>query len=175
MRVPVGTIPARCCGRTCSNREVPAQPERPRGDRYEFWVYRQDRGNPARRPGDIAADTSLRHLRFDDELISPRSAPSLSCAASKFPSRPGRSRHRSMPPVRGTRPALAASRARPSPQPAEACPVRPEGRGLSTRGNPEQSVRKSDSREGFYASLPQRGIADVFHFCEPPLRLFSPR
>ena len=40
-----------------------------RGDRYEFWIYRQLAKRLA--TGELAVDDSLRHRRFGDELVSP--------------------------------------------------------------------------------------------------------
>ena len=38
-----------------------------RGDRYEFWIYRQVSKRLA--TGELAVDDSLRHRRFSDELV----------------------------------------------------------------------------------------------------------
>jgi len=40
-----------------------------RGDRYEFWIYRQTSKRLA--TGELAVDDSLRHRRFNDELVPP--------------------------------------------------------------------------------------------------------
>ena len=157
--VPVGTIPARLRPHLLEP-GGPGQPERPRGDRYEFWVYRQIVKRLA--SGDIAADTSLRHLRFDDELVSAeRAAAVLRGLEIPFTARPLEAQLDALCGELDRRWLLLARDLRQD----RLRHVRFDPReGTLTARKPRTVREEGDSREGFYASLPQRGIADVFHF-----------
>ena len=64
--VPEGTIPERL--RThLLDFDADGKPVRLRGDRYEFWIYRQLRKRLA--SGDLYLNDSVRHRRFGDELV----------------------------------------------------------------------------------------------------------
>ena len=66
--IPVGTIPKQLRHHLYELNEA-GTPVRLRGDRYEFWIYRQLAKRLA--TGELAVDDSLRHRRFGDELVSP--------------------------------------------------------------------------------------------------------
>ncbi|PPQ34273.1 hypothetical protein CCS01_11720 [Rhodopila globiformis] len=66
--VPTGTIPKQLHRHLYVLNEA-GTPVRLRGDRYEFWIYRQLSRRLA--TGELAVDDSLRHRRFGDELVSP--------------------------------------------------------------------------------------------------------
>lgn len=157
--VPVGTIPARLRPHPLES-GGPGQSERPRGDRYEFWVYRQIVKRLA--SGDIAADTSLRHLRFDDELVSAeRAGAVLRGLEIPFAARPLEAQLNALCGELDRRWLLLARDLRQD----RLRHVRFDPReGTLTTRKPRPVHEEGDSREGFYASLPQRGIADVFHF-----------
>jgi TnpA family transposase len=157
--IPVGTIPARLRPHLLEP-GGPGQPERPRGDRYEFWVYRQIVKRLA--SGDIAADTSLRHLRFDDELVSAeRAVAVLRGLEIPFTARPLKAQVDALCGELDRRWLLLARDLRHN----RLKHVRFDPKeGTLTSRKPRPVHEEGDSREGFYASLPQRGIADVFHF-----------
>jgi len=157
--VPAGTIPARLRPHLLEA-SGPGQPERPRGDRYEFWVYRQIVKRLA--SGDIAADTSLRHLRFDDELVSAeRAAAVLRGLEIPFTARPLEAQLDTLCGELDRRWVLLARDLRQD----RLKHVRFDAReGTLTARKPRTVHEEGDAREGFFAALPQRGIADVFHF-----------
>jgi len=157
--VPAGTIPARLRPHLLEP-GGPGQPERPRGDRYEFWVYRQIIKRLA--SGDIAADTSLRHLRFDDELVSAeRAAVVLRDLEIPFTARPLEAQLDTLCGELDRRWLLLARDLRQD----RLKHLRFDPReGTLTARKPRTVHEEGDSGEGFYASLAQRGIADVFHF-----------
>lgn len=65
--IPAGTIPKRL--RTyLLNIDQDGKPVSLRGERYEFWVYRQLRKHME--VGEIYLDDSVQHRRFADELVS---------------------------------------------------------------------------------------------------------
>ena len=66
--IPVGTIPKQLRHHLYELNEAGSL-IRLRGDRYEFWIYRQLAKRLA--TGELAVDDSLRHRRFGDELVSP--------------------------------------------------------------------------------------------------------
>ena len=66
--IPVGTIPKQLRHHLYELNEA-GNLVRLRGDRYEFWIYRQLAKRLA--TGELAVDDSLRHRRFGDELVSP--------------------------------------------------------------------------------------------------------
>jgi len=66
--IPAGTIPRQLHRHLYVLNEA-GTPVRLRGDRYEFWIYRQLSRRLA--TGELAVDDSLRHRRFGDELVSP--------------------------------------------------------------------------------------------------------
>ncbi len=66
--VPAGTIPKQLRRHLYELNEA-GTPIRLRGDRYEFWIYRQLAKRLA--TGELAVDDSLRHRRFGDELVPP--------------------------------------------------------------------------------------------------------
>lgn len=63
--IPCGTIPMKLRHHLC-NLDAGGNPTGLRGDRYEFWVYRQVSKRLA--TGELAVDDSLHHRRFSDEL-----------------------------------------------------------------------------------------------------------
>jgi TnpA family transposase len=65
---PAGTIP-NALRRHLFVLDETGTPVRLRGDRYEFWIYRQLGKRLA--IGELAVDDSLRHRRFADELVPP--------------------------------------------------------------------------------------------------------
>lgn len=66
--IPVGTIPKQLRHHLYELNDAGSL-VRLRGDRYEFWIYRQLAKRLA--TGELAVDDSLRHRRFGDELVSP--------------------------------------------------------------------------------------------------------
>lgn len=66
--IPDGTIPKQLRRHLYELNEA-GTPVRLRGDRYEFWIYRQLAKRLA--TGELAVDDSLRHRRFCDELVPP--------------------------------------------------------------------------------------------------------
>ena len=64
--IPSGTIPTQL-RRHLLNLDDTGNPTSLRGDRYEFWIYRQISKRLA--TGELAVDDSLRHRRFSDELV----------------------------------------------------------------------------------------------------------
>ena len=64
--VPEDTIPERLRPHLFDSDEA-GKPTGLRGDRYEFWIYRQLRKRLA--SGEIYLDDSVRHRRFSDELV----------------------------------------------------------------------------------------------------------
>jgi TnpA family transposase len=66
--IPADTIPNRL-RRHLYELDPAGAPVRLRGDRYEFWIYRQLAKRLA--TGELAVDDSLRHRRFGDELVPP--------------------------------------------------------------------------------------------------------
>jgi hypothetical protein len=66
--IPAGTIPKRL-RRHLYELDEAGTPVRLRGDRYEFWIYRQFGKRLA--TGELAVDDSLRYRRFGDELVPP--------------------------------------------------------------------------------------------------------
>ena len=65
--IPEGTIPERLRPYLLAL-DGPAMPRRVRGDRYEFWIYRQIRKRL--RTGELYLDDSLQHRAFTDELVA---------------------------------------------------------------------------------------------------------
>jgi len=65
--IPINTIPRRLRAYLL-NFDQDGKPTGLRGDRYEFWVYRQLRKHLD--VGDIYLDDSVQHRRFADELVS---------------------------------------------------------------------------------------------------------
>lgn len=65
--IPKGTIPKRLRAYLL-NFDQDGKPTSLRGDRYEFWVYRQLRKRLD--VGDIYLDDSVQHRRFADELVA---------------------------------------------------------------------------------------------------------
>jgi hypothetical protein len=66
--IPHGMIPKKL-RQHLLNFDSAGNPSGLRGDRYEFWLYRQLGKRLA--SGDLAVDDSLRHRRFGDELVEP--------------------------------------------------------------------------------------------------------
>ena len=66
--IPAGTIP-KALRRHLFMLDETGSPVRLRGDRYEFWIYRQLGKRLA--TGELAVNDSLRHRRFGDELVPP--------------------------------------------------------------------------------------------------------
>jgi len=66
--IPAGTIP-KALHRHLFMLDETGSPARLRGDRYEFWIYRQLGKRLA--TGELAVNDSLRHRRFGDELVPP--------------------------------------------------------------------------------------------------------
>lgn len=64
--IPHDTIPKKL-RQHLFNLDVAGNPTGLRGDRYEFWIYRQVSKRLA--TGELAVDDSLRHRRFSDELV----------------------------------------------------------------------------------------------------------
>ena len=64
--VPEGTIPERLRPHLFDLDQA-GKPTRLRGDRYEFWIYRQLRKRLA--TGELYLDDSIRHRRFGDDLV----------------------------------------------------------------------------------------------------------
>jgi TnpA family transposase len=132
-----------------------------RGDRYEFWIYRQIRKRFE--AGELYLDDSLRHRRLNDELVSPERQrevfQELDLAWVREPIdttldrlctelrdlwrifdrelRRGQLKHLDYDPDRKT---LAWRRPKAEPE--------------------------SDTPTGFFAQLPARGIADIFRFVD---------
>jgi TnpA family transposase len=72
--VPADTIPERLRPYLFDFDET-GEPTRLRGDRYEFWVYRQLRKHLV--SGGLYLDDSVRHRRFSDELVDPVRTPEV--------------------------------------------------------------------------------------------------
>jgi Domain of unknown function (DUF4158) len=70
--VPADTMPERLRPYLFDFDEA-GKPTRLRGDRYEFWVYRQLRKRLV--SGELYLDDSVRHRRFSDELVDPVRTP----------------------------------------------------------------------------------------------------
>jgi TnpA family transposase len=66
--IPQDTIPKKL-RQHLFNLDATGDPTGLRGDRYEFWIYRQVSKRLA--TGELAVDDSLRHRRFSDELVEP--------------------------------------------------------------------------------------------------------
>ena len=72
--VPADTMPERLRPYLFDFDEA-GKPTRLRGDRYEFWVYRQLRKRLV--SGELYLDDSVRHRRFSDELVDPVRTPEV--------------------------------------------------------------------------------------------------
>ena len=66
--IPDGTIPKRLRPHLLDT-DANGNATSLRGDRYEFWVYRQIRKRLA--AGEVYLNDSIRHRRFSDELVAP--------------------------------------------------------------------------------------------------------
>lgn len=157
--IPHGTIPKKL-RQHLLNFDSAGNPSGLRGDRYEFWLYRQLGKRLA--SGDLAVDDSLRHRRFGDELVEPsRQADILNSLDIPWLSRPvdtaldglcadleqrwqtfdrelrqGKLKHLAYDPQRKT---------------------------LSAR-RPKSERNEEILQDAFYGKLAAQGIADVFHF-----------
>ena len=72
--VPADTIPERLRPYLFDFDEA-GKPTRLRGDRYEFWMYRRLRKRLV--SGELYIDDSVRHRRFNDELVDPVRTPEV--------------------------------------------------------------------------------------------------
>ena len=91
VEIPDNTIPERLRPYLL-NFDDDGEPTGLRGDRYEFWIYRQLRKRLA--AGELYLDDSILHRRFSDELVAPgparpmcsRVSISRGCASPSKPS-----------------------------------------------------------------------------------------
>jgi TnpA family transposase len=139
-----------------------------RGDRYEFWIYRQLRKRLA--AGELHLDDSVRHRRFGDELVAPdRAAEALRDLDSPWLRQP----------VDATLDGLCAELHRlwlAFDRDLRQGKLRhleyDAGRKALSWRNPK--VDKEEALQaGFYAGLPARGIADVFRFVDERCRFLA--
>ena len=130
--IPAGTIPKQLHRHLYVLNEA-GTPVRLRGDRYEFWTYRQLSRRLA--IGELAVDDSLRHRRFGDELVSPeKTAAILQTLTIPWVTNPAGTRNRralhcARPAVGGLRPgspqrAAHAYRLRPGAQKPHLAPAK---------------------------------------------------
>ena len=156
--IPGDTIPERLRPHLLAT-DADGNPTGLRGDRYEFWVYRQLRKRLA--AGELHLDDSLQHRRFSDELVTlDRTAEAL--------------RELDIPwlrqPLDATLDALCAELHRlwlTFDRDLRLGKLRhleydAERKTLSWR---KPRIDQEEALQaGFYAKLPARGIADVFRF-----------
>ena len=131
-----------------------------RGDRYEYWIYRQVSKRLA--TGELAVDDSLRHRRFSDELVEVnRKAGILENLDIPWLSRP----------VEADLDVLCADldrRWRTFDRDLRRGKLRhldydAQHKTLKWR-RPKADREEEILQHGFYEKLPVQGIADVFHF-----------
>jgi TnpA family transposase len=156
--IPDGTIPERLRPYLLDFDDA-GNPAGLRGDRYEFWIYRQLRKRVA--TSELYLDDSIQHRRFGDELVAPdRTAEVLRELALPWLSQP----------VDATIDALCGEldrRWRAFDRDLRLGKLKhlefdPERKTLSWR---KPKVDKEESlQSGFYAKLQGRGIAGVFRF-----------
>ncbi len=157
--IPCDTIP-RKLRQHLFNLDAAGNPSGLRGDRYEYWIYRQVSKRLA--IGELAVDDSLHHRRFSDELVkADQQAEALKNLDIPWLSQPveveldilcadldrrwhtfgrelrqGKLKHLDYDPQRKT---------------------------LNLR-RPKADREDEDLRDAFYSKLAAQGIADVFHF-----------
>ena len=139
-----------------------------RGDRYEFWIYRQLRKRLA--TGELHLDDSVRHRRFGDELVaSDRAAEALRELDSPWLRQP----------VDATLDGLCADLHRLwlifdrdlRQGKLKHLEYDPGRKTLSWR---TPKVDKEEALQAaFYARLPARGIADIFRFVDERCRFLA--
>jgi len=157
--IPSDTIPKKL-RRHLLNLDDADNPTGLRGDRYEFWIYRQVSKRLV--TGELAVDDSLRHRRFSDELVGVnRKAEILKNLDIPWLSQP----------VEAGLDVLCADldrRWRTFDRELRQGKLKhldydPQQRTLRWR-RPKVDREAEALQHGFYAKLSAQGIADVFHF-----------
>jgi TnpA family transposase len=157
--IPNGTIPKKL-RQHLLNFDSEGNPSGVRGDRYEFWLYRQLGKRLA--SGDLAVDDSFRHRRFGDELVEPaRQADILNSLNIPWLSLP----------VDAALDDLCADLDRRwqtferelRQRKLKHLAYDPERKTLSAR-RPKSERNEEAVQDAFYSKLAAQGIADVFHF-----------
>ena len=157
--IPPDTIPKRLRQHLLTLDDT-GHPTGLRGDRYEFWIYRQVSKRLA--TGELAVDDSLRHRRFSDELVgADQQAGVLKNLDIPWLSQP----------VEATLDALCADLdrrwqifARELRQgKLKHLDYDPQHKTLSLR-KPKADRKEKALQDGFYDKLSAQSIADVFHF-----------
>ncbi|MCW2241832.1 hypothetical protein [Azospirillum canadense] len=165
--IPENTIPERLRPHLLEV-DKDGKPTGLRGDRYEFWIYRQLRKRLA--TGELHLDDSIRHRRFGDELVaSDRAAAVLRDLDSPWARQP----------VDATLDGLCTDLHRLlltfdrdlRQGKLKHLDYDAERKALAWR-NP--GMDKEDALQAaFYAKLPARGVADVFRFVDERCRFLA--
>jgi len=157
--IPSDTIPIQL-RRHLLNLDDGGNPTSLRGDRYEFWIYRQISKRLA--TGELAVDDSLRHRRFSDELVKvDRQAEILKNLDIPWLSRP----------VEAELDVLCADLDRRWQRfdrelrqgKLKHLDYDPQHKTLKWR-KPKADQEEDVLQRSFYDKLSAQGIADVFHF-----------
>ncbi len=159
--IPPDTIPKKL-RQHLFNLDAAGHPAGLRGDRYEFWLYRQVSKRLA--TGELAVDDSLRHRRFSDELVgADQQAEVLKNLDIPWLSQP----------VEAALDALCADLDRRwqtfgrelRQGKLKHLDYDPQHKTLSLR-RPKADRKEKALQDGCYAKLPVQSIADVFHFVD---------
>ena len=130
-----------------------------RGDRYEFWIYRQIRKRFE--AGELYLDDSLRHRSLNDELVPPERQreviEQLDLAWLREPV--DTTLDRLLDELRNLWRAFDRDLRRGQLKHLDYDPDRKTLAWRRPKADPE-----SDAQAGFFAKLPARGIADIFRF-----------
>jgi TnpA family transposase len=158
--IPAGTIPKQLHRHLYVLNEA-GDPIRLRGDRYEFWIYRQLSRRLA--TGELAVDDSLRHRRFGDELVSPeKTAAILQTLTIPWVTNPAGARIDELCAAldrqwEGFDQDLRSGR-------LTHIDFDPERKSLTWRR--PKAEQGDEIQNGFYDKLPAQPIADVFRFVD---------
>jgi TnpA family transposase len=158
--LPAGTIPKQLHRHLYVLNEA-GDPIRLRGDRYEFWIYRQLSRRLA--TGELAVDDSLRHRRFGDELVSPeKTAAILQTLTIPWVTNPAGARINELCAAldrqwEGFDQDLRSGR-------LTHIDFDPERKSITWRR--PKAEQGDEIQNGFYDKLPAQPIADVFRFVD---------
>ena len=162
--VPENTIPKRLRAYLLDF-DQDGNPVSLRGDRYEFWVYRQLRKRLE--VGDMYVDDSVQHRLFADELVAPeRKAEVAQGTGYSLATPAGRCYSRRF--VRRTRYAVAILWPGTTPGEAQASGIRPGQENPDVA--PAQSRSGRSAAKGLLFQVMACDIADIFRFVNEQCR-----
>jgi TnpA family transposase len=157
--IPHDTIPKKLRRYLLSLDEA-GNPTGLRGDRYEFWIYRQISKRLA--TGELAVDDSLRHRRFSEELVTlERKAEILETLDIPWLSQPVEAGLDAQCAELDRRWEVFDGELREGK--LKHLDYDPQRKTLTWR-RPKADPEEDTLRDGFYVKLPAQAIADVFRF-----------